>query len=235
MHPIPLHRKDKKKFKNAGQMLAWALQRFHYRRKRGLKISTKDPVAADRFIALVTLMRVAAGHAQAILAACNRSVAESSLVNMHAMLEVWAGFQLIAKDPTGNSMRRAHLAGALALLRKNPDEGLSKRLKSIHGLAFDDATKQVARNPNGHWSGKGRRALIAAECGEQYGQYYELLSWDCHPVVQIALDVHVVDKAGGKLQLGHRDSQHEVATHTCAQATHVLREMWNELVKHEPK
>lgn len=234
MRAIPLHRKDKKKFKHAGAMLAWTLQRFHYRRKRGIKVSTKDPVAADRFIALVTLMRVAAAHAQAILASCNRSVAESSLVNMRAMLEVWADFQLIAKDRTGNAMRRAHLAGALALLRKNPDEGLSKRLKDIHGQAFDDAERQIAKNPNGHWSGRGRRALIAAECGEQYGHYYELLSWDCHPVVQVALDVKVVDKAGGKLQLGHRDTQHEVATQTCVQATHILRAMWNELVGHEP-
>lgn len=49
-------------------MLSWALSRYHYRRKQGLKVSTKDPVAAKRFIAMATLTGVAAGHAQAILA-----------------------------------------------------------------------------------------------------------------------------------------------------------------------
>lgn len=215
-------------------MLGWTLRCFHYRRKQGLKVAAKDPVAADRFIALATFTRVAAGHAQAILAACDKSVAESSLVNMRAMLEVWGDFQLIAKDPTGAAMQRAYLAGALALLKKQPDAKVAKELKSMHGAAYDDAETQIAKRPHGHWTGKGRRTVIAEQCGKQYGDYYELLSWDCHPVVQVALDIEPIGPHCGRFQLGHRDSQYAVATQTCVQATHVLRAMWNELIKHQP-
>lgn len=235
MRPIPEGRRNKKKFKNAGQMLAWALARFHYRRKQGLRVSTTDPVAANRFIAMATLTRVAATHAQAILAMSRKSAADSGYVNVRAMLEVWADFRLIAKDSSGKSADRAFLAGALALLRKQPDATIEANLKRRFGVTFDAAKAQFKKSPVGHWSGTGRRAVVAAQCGDTYGAYYELLSWDGHPVVQIALDMQAVEGKSGKFQLVHRVSQHEVATQNCVTATHVLRDMWNELTKHVPK
>lgn len=234
MRPIPAGRRNKKKFKNAGQMLAWTLARFHYRRKQGLRVSTKDTAAANRFIAMATLTRVAATHAQAILAMSRKSAADSGYVNVRAMLEVWADFRLIAKDSSGRSADRAYLAGALALLRKQPDAMIEANLKRRFGETFDQATAQFKKSPVGHWSGTGRKAVVAAQCGNTYGAYYELLSWDGHPVVQIALDMQAVEGKSGKFQLVHRVPQHEVATQNCVTATHVLRDMWNELTKYVP-
>lgn len=234
LRPIPLHRRDKKKFKHAGEMLAWALDRYHYRRRQGLKVSTKNPATADRFIAMATLTRVAAGHAQAILAMSRKSVAESGMVNLRSMLEVWADFRLLANDPSGSTTEKAYLAGALALLHKEPSPKVEAALKKKFGPTFDAAAIQHKKSPYKHWSGAGRKAVVQAQCGDLYGTLYEVLSWDSHPVIQIALDIQALDAKAGKFQLGHRDTQHEVATQNCLVATHILRDMWNELIKHVP-
>jgi hypothetical protein len=231
LRPIPAGRRDKKKFKNAGEMLAWTLDRFHYRRRQGLKLALRDPVAANRFIALATFTRVAAGHAQAILAMSRKSVAEAGFVNVRAMLEIWADFRLVAKDASARTFERAYLAGALALLRKSPDAKVESALRSRFGASFDEAVAQSKKSRFGHWSGGGRKGVVAAQCGDMYGDYYELLSWDSHPVVQVALDFQAAEKKPGRFQLGHRESQHAVATQNCVMATHILRDMWNELVK----
>lgn len=215
-------------------MLAWTLKRFHHRRKQGLKVSGKDPVAASRFVAMATLTRVAASHAQAILALSRRSVAESGFVNLRAMLEAWADFRLLSRDASAATYEQVFLAGALALLRKNPSTAVEADLRKRFGAAYDAAADKMKKKPFAHWSGAGRKAVVAAQCGADYGNYYELLSWDSHPVVQVALDVQAIDPKAGKYQLGHRTPQDEVATDNCVQATHILRDMWNELTKHRP-
>ncbi|MHB1863909.1 MAG: hypothetical protein ACYCVL_13210 [Gemmatimonadaceae bacterium] len=231
MRAIPAGRRDHKKFKHAGDMLGWALSRYHYRRRQGFKVSAKDAAAANRFIAMATLTRVAAGHAQAILASSRSSVAESGLVNLRAMLEVWADFRLLSKDSSGKSTNRAYLIGALALLRREPNAKTEADLRKRFGEDFDAAKVQVAKAPFRHWSGAGRKTVVEQQCGPLHGSYYEILSWDVHPVIQVALDIQEVNVPAGKYQLGHREPQHEVAKQTCTLATHILREMWNELAK----
>lgn len=235
MRPIPGGRRDGTKFKNAGLMLAWVLERFHYRRRLGLTVSSMaDQVAADRFIAMATLTRTAASHAQAILAMSRKGVAESGYVNLRSMLEIWADFRLLRNDTSERTFQSMYLAGALALVRKTPDATVERGLQKRFGPAFHTAQTRMNKRPFAHWSGSPRKSVVGAQCGPIYEQYYELLSWDSHPVVQVALDVQELDREKGKYQLRHRVAQAEVATQNCLMATHILRDMWNELVKHQP-
>jgi hypothetical protein len=215
-------------------MLAWVLERFHYRRRLGLTVSTADPVAADRFIAMATLTRTAVSHAQAILAMSRKGVAESGYVNVRAMLEIWADFRLLRNDTSELTFQSMYLAGALALLRKTPDASVERGLQRRFGAAFQTAQTRMTKRPFAHWSGSPRKSVVEAQCGPIYGHYYELLSWDSHPVVQVALDVQELDRKEGKYQLRHRVAQGEVVTQNCLMATHIVRDMWNELVKHQP-
>lgn len=234
MRPIPAGPRDGKKFRNPIEMLAWTLDRFHYRRRRGLQVSMDDVVAADRFIAMATLTRTVASHAQAVLATSRKSVAESSYVNVRSMLEIWADFRLLRDDVTAQTFESMYLFGALALLRKNPDPNVEQHLRQKFGRTFETVQAGFDKKPFAHWSGAARKAVVQSQCGSIYGDYYELLSWDSHPVVQVALDMEAVNPHEGQYQLRHRIPQEDVITQNCTMATHILRDMWNDLVKHQP-
>lgn len=136
----------------------------------------------------------------------------------------------------GRSLRTALpllLAGAAGPLA-NPDAKIEAQLQKRLGAAFHSARTQMNKKPFAHWSGGSRKGVVEAQCGAVYGQMYEFLSWDSHPVIQVALDLQELDRKEGRYQLGHRTPQAEVASDHCMTATHILRDMWNELINHQP-
>jgi len=150
------------------------------------------------------------------------------------MLELWGDFRLLANDKTDQAYQSIYLAGALPLLRKRPDAKLESKLKGRFGVAFDSAHQRMVKRPFAHWSGTSRKAVVERQCGPEYSDFYQVLSWDCHRIIQVALDSHAIDAKAGKYQLRHRQPQAKVATKNCVMTTHVLREMWNELIMHAP-
>ena len=210
-------------------VLTWVLARLRHRRKLGVSISGEDRDFVQRITGLLTLFRAASAHAKAIRAATAVGVAESGLVNLRAMLELWGDFCLVARDQSNVHWREMYVAGSLAMLKKRPDPALEARVARATPAEYATVSRRFARRPFGHWSGGGRKKIVAENCGTVYGDLYELLSWDSHPIVQVVLDVQKLENSIGRFEVRHREDQHAVAGDQCVQAAHIVRAMWNAL------
>ena len=233
MRPIPDGRRDGEKFDDAPAVLAWVLRRLDGRRK-SVRVSVPDKEGTDRVIALFALLRAASSHAKAILAATRRGVAEAGIANLRAMLELWADFNLIFGDRTGSAQRLMYVAGGLALLAREPNPDTEDELARRFPAEYPVVKKRLSRNAFGHWSGKGRKAVVVQYCGAAFGRAYELLSWDVHPVLPGVLDVEFLDGDAGHFQMRHRLPQAEAARDNCILAAHIVRAMWNALASEFP-
>ncbi|MHB1068387.1 MAG: hypothetical protein ACYC1W_00815 [Gemmatimonadaceae bacterium] len=231
---IPAGKRKKRKFRGPKELLAWVLRRVHYRRRKEFHIKESDP-GVDHLFAMLTLIRVATGHAEAVLACTRRGMAEAAYVNLRAMLEVWADFRIVARDPSGAAFRQMRIAAGLALLRREPDAAAEAKLAKQYAAEYSATKAAIKKKPYSHWSGRGRKQVVGEECGASYGTMYELLSWDAHPVVQVLLDIDELKPGTKEFRIGHRISQADTAKLTCVQAAHILREMWNELAAKAPE
>lgn len=221
--------KPQKKLRDSPEVLSWVLTRLRQRRLKGVELPDTDLHFVRRISALVILMRAAASHAKAIRATARLGVAESGIVNLRTMLELWSDFRLIAGDRTNGKLREMYVAGALALLRKSPNAAVEASVEQEFPEEFAMVKARLAKKPFGHWTGGSRKAEIAKSCGSLYGDLYEFLSWDSHPILQIVLDLQTIDSSKGRFEARHRVDQHQVARTNCTHAAHIVRDMWNAL------
>jgi hypothetical protein len=186
---------------------------------------------AELLDASLSLIRAAAANAKAIYLISTRGVAEAGYPLVRSMLELWADHAILIASPDNRNLKRMKVHGGLALTAPAwVDDHDKQKVREVLAAQFPDvypsAESQWKRSRHGHWSGKGRRALIAEQCGEQYAQLYEFLSWDVHPVVQVYLDTSVAaDRSSRRIQ--HRTPQSELVDQTTTLAAHILRKMWN--------
>lgn len=149
------------------------------------------------------------------------------MTNVRAMLELWADQRLVHADTTGGAARQMYVAGALALARKDASRRAEERLREKFPVEYGIVS---GHRPYSHWrTGGGRKKAVEDACGAEYANLYEFLSWDSHPVVQLALDVHVRSDAAGKYRIMHRIPQRDLARDMSVTAAHIIRDMWNSL------
>lgn len=224
-HPSAIG-EPKGRLKDGPAVLSWVLARLQYRLRSGVGINVRDKTGTERVTAGLTLTRAAAAHGYAVLAAARARVPEASMTNVRAMLELWADQRLVHADATGGAARKLYVAGALALARKDESRRSEERLRE----RFPDEYGAVSRlRPYSHWTGGGRKKAVEDACGAEYANLYEFLSWDSHPIVQLALDVHARSDAAGKYRIMHRIPPRDLARDMSVTAAHVIRDMWNSL------
>ncbi len=229
MKPIPAGRRDGRLFDDAAAVLAWILRWIDRRRRSPIRVNIAATDNRDRVLALFMLLRTVSSHGKAVLAASRRGVAEASQANLRAMLELWADFNYIRADKSGEAYRLMAVAGAFALMRRQPDAAVEAAMQARFPTEFAAVKARLEKRAFAHWSGKGRKAMVETYCGPAYGPLYEVLSWDVHPVLPGLLDVAVVDEATGEFRLQHRQPQGQVSEEVCLTAAHIVRAMWNDL------
>jgi hypothetical protein len=97
------------------------------------------------------------------LALSRKATVESSYVDLRAMLERWADFRLLRDDTTGDTFNYMYIAGALVLLRKNPDPAVENMLQARFGQAFSTAREKSSNRPFAHWSDSSRKIVVGAK------------------------------------------------------------------------
>jgi hypothetical protein len=233
--PYPPTLRSGRKFEDEREMLRWVLDRIFHPSRRDLylvDVSPEDQLVLD---AAMPLLRAACALADAIWVISRRNILETSYPILRSLLEIWAEFRLLLSEgssPDRAALMRLWAAHAIADYHQpTPPEVTAElaRLEKQLPEQFKVIRSQRARNKTGHWSGMGRKRLIAEQCGPEYGKMYELLSWDTHPIIQVLLDVEAVNTdAGSARRYTHRSPQGQVHTEVITTAVHVIVTMWNE-------
>jgi hypothetical protein len=229
---LPEKHRGKKRFSKPREVLRWQLRLLQTSSRRHLHFKEMPDEEQEIFAGAMTMMRAAAANGKAILAAIQYGVAEAGYPLLRSILELWANSSILLRDKTPRTVRLMYVSGSLALLGHKYAQGpeadqVVAQLRKTFPEEFKIAEERRKKGKYKHWSGRGWKEVIIAECGEANGLLYEGLSWDSHAILQIVLDVN--KNAGPHLQTRHRSPQADVERDVSIATVVILRTMWNSL------
>jgi hypothetical protein len=228
---LQLPEEPRRKFNDWVEVLSWVTRRLQSPSRRSLDASHLSSADQEVLETALILMRAGLAYGKGIQLVCRSKAAEAAYPILRSLLEIWAEFRYLMQ-PGGRHERvkQMRVAAGLAMMDlEGKGKGIIKEgvdhLEKIYPEAFAAvSTTRRKKGKTGHWSGGGRKDLIARMCGDFYGRLYQFLSWDVHPIVQVALDSAATS---GRLHVGHRTDQSGVRERVCRTTVHIMYDMWN--------
>lgn len=238
---LPKGLRGGKKFKNDRHILGWLIERLQDPGRKDLYFDRLSVYQDDLLETSTGIFRAETSYAKGIYVLSGREDADSAIPIVRSLLELWADFKyLFQSEAETDRVARVRIWGTLVMLYRlkpgqlpNPAiQSAADSLRKSDPTLFASVEKQYKKNPNGHYSGKGRKRLITEVCGEDWGQLYEFLSWEVHPITQGILDVTTHRSEGSRVRrFVYREDRQKLARFVCAPAINALSDSWSVFVK----